>query len=345
VIKRSLKSLVKRVASPLLDGLGVYERDLKKLPASSWTIAMYHRIINDPTEDPFSLGMCVTSENFNQQLAYFRSSYTPIAAAEAVRRLKNGEPLPDRALSITFDDGYLDNYTVALPSLQSHGLSAALYVPTGGLDDDEPLWWDRVIHAFDATDATALVPSDFGIPLPDKKISLSRWQKSESVACVLDALWTLPYERMLDVVASIERQLPRVRSVAALPHRMTSQQVLAMHRAGIEIGAHTVKHSNLSLETPAVVRHEMQASRRVLEDLCDAPIEGFAYPAGWKTADTETAAREIGFSYAISVVSGINRPSDDLFTLQRVGMPDAPVSDFKRALASVTRRTVVHAEK
>jgi len=339
-----VKSLLKQFASPVLDGMGLYDRKLRRLPPDSWTIAMYHRVIEDPAQDPFALGMCVTRRYFDQQMAYFRRHFSPIGLSEAVRRIARGEPLPPRALSVTFDDGYLDNFAVALPVLKAHAMDATLFIPTGGLDDDVPLWWDRVIHVLDATDAQFLVPADMGIPLPDKRLSLRAWHRASTVNRVLDALWTLTHDRLIDVLDRMERALPPVRSVAPVGRRMNSRQVVEMHRAGIEIGAHSVRHSNLSLETPDVVRHEMQTSKNVLEALCDAPINGFAYPAGWKNADTEAAARECGFDYAVSTISGINRTTSDRFTLARVGMPDTPVSDLKRALVSVIQRTVANAK-
>lgn len=328
--------MLKQFASPVLDGLGIYDRQLRKLPADRWTIAMYHRVIEDGAEDPFSLGMCVTRRHFEEQLDYFKRHFTPISLRDAMTRIERGEPLPQRAVSITFDDGYLDNYTVALPVLKAKGLPATLFVPTGGLDDDQPLWWDRVIRAFDATEVSDVVPSELGIPLPDARLSLGVWQKPATVALVLDALWTLPYGQLMQVVQRIEAALPAVRNVARVARRMTAEQVVAMHRAGIEIGAHSVRHPNLTLESDEVVREEMQTSRDRLQALCQSPIEGFAYPAGWKNKGTLAAARDVGFRYAVSTARGINDQSSDRHSLARVGMPDTHVADFKRALISVT---------
>ena len=332
------KSLLKQFASPVFDRLGLYDRRLRRsLPASSWTIVMYHRVIERREDDPFALGMCVTRKHFDDQLRYFKRSFSPIGMSEAVRRLARGEPLPDRALSITFDDGYLDNLTVALPVLQAHQLNAALFVPTGGLDQDEPLWWDRVIHALDATDRHDILPTDFGIPLPPRRLSLKGWGRKETVTRMLDALWTLPISQALVAVTRLERHLPPRRNVAPVARRMAARQVLEMHRAGMEIGAHSVRHPNLTLESPLIVREEMKTSRAALEALCDAPINGFAYPAGWKNADAEAAAREVGFDYAVGTTRGVNdRSRLDPFTLARVGMPDTGVSDLKRALTTVT---------
>ena len=322
--------------------MGIYERQLRRnLPASSWTIVMYHRVIERREDDPFSLGMCVTRPHFDEQLRHFKRNFSPIGLSQAVRRLARGESLPDRALSITFDDGYLDNLTVALPVLQAHELNAALFVPTGGLDSDEPLWWDRVIHAFDATDQPDILPTDIGIPLPPRRLSLNIWRRRDTVGRVLNALWTLPVGQVLEAVARLERQLPPKRRVAPVARRMDGQQVLQMHHAGMEIGAHSVRHPNLTLETPTAVREEMSTSRAVLETLCDAPINGFAYPAGWKNADAEAAAREVGFDYAVATTRGVNhRDHLDLFSLARVGMPDTRVSDLKRALSSVVQLPV-----
>jgi peptidoglycan/xylan/chitin deacetylase (PgdA/CDA1 family) len=330
------KSLLKRFASPVLDQLGLYDRQLRQhLSASSWTIVMYHRVIDDVAMDPFGLGMCVTRRHFDEQLRYFNQYFSPIGLSAAVDRLSRGESLPDRALSVTFDDGYLDNLTTALPVLRQHGVPAALFVPTGGLDDDEPLWWDRVISAVASTSRREFVPGEVGLPLAEERLSLGRWQRKAAVERLLDSLWTLPIEQVLAIVSRIEQQLAPARPGVPVARRMTSSQVRQMHLAGVEIGAHSVRHPNLTLESPAVVREEMQASRAVLENLCDAPINGFAYPAGWKNADAEAAAAEAGFRYAVATTRGVNdRNALNLFSLARVGMPDTRVSDLKRALST-----------
>src|SRR5688572_6832269 len=114
VLTHQMKSLLKQFASPVLDRLGLYDRQLRAMSPDSWTIVMYHRVIEDPAQDPFRLGMCVTRQHFDEQLTYFRAQFNPIGLAEAIARRQRGEPLPPRALSVTFDDGYLDNLTIAL---------------------------------------------------------------------------------------------------------------------------------------------------------------------------------------------------------------------------------------
>jgi peptidoglycan/xylan/chitin deacetylase (PgdA/CDA1 family) len=339
MLSHHAKFFLKTFASPILDGLGVYDRQLRQIRASSWTILMYHRVIDKPADDPFTLGMCVSQANFDAQLGYFKRHFQPIAMAEAARRIAQGHPLPERAFSVTFDDGYLDNLSLALPILQKHQLPMALFVPTGGLDDHTPLWWDRVIFAMDATDLATIDPSSLGCPLPPGALSLESTQRKRSLIQILESLWTLPIAQAMEVVVRLERALPPKRHVAPVAARMTRAQLLQMHQAGIEIAAHSVRHPNLLLESPESVRHEMQASKYTLEQLCGAQVAGFAYPAGWKNADTIAAAQESGFTYTVCTERGLNYApmQSSLYTLRRIGMPNSRVADFKRALVSIVK--------
>jgi peptidoglycan/xylan/chitin deacetylase (PgdA/CDA1 family) len=340
VISRHTKSFLKQFASPVLDRMGLYDRHLRKMSSACWTIVMYHRIIDHPSADPFDLGMCVEQTHFDEQLRYFKNNFNIIGLAQAASLIAQGQSLPARSLSVTFDDGYLDNQTLALPLLLKHQVPMTLFVPTGGLQEGAPLWWDRVIHALDATDQYELNPADLGLPLSPTLLPLKGTQRRQTVQLVLNSLWTLPQARIFDCVALLERSLTSVRRVAAVAARMAPSQLLQMHQAGIELAAHSVNHPNLTLEEPQCVLQEMLQSKHTLEQLCGAPIQGFAYPAGWKNPQVTAAAFEAGFSYAAGTVSGVNHVelNKNLFSLRRVGMPNTPVADFKRAFATIIQR-------
>ncbi len=338
MLARIAKNVFKQTVSPALDGLGVYDRELDRLDACNWLIVMYHRVIADPALDPFKLGMCVSREHFDEQISYLRRNFHPIGMSEAVRLIEAGRPLPDRAVSVTLDDGYLDNLEHALPILEKHSMPATLFVPTAGVDSDERLWWDRVIHALATTRRSEVAPALVGLP-ETRRLSLAAWSRVESVETVLAALWTRPLSETLDRVRQLEQEMLPAGAPLSGALRMTTAQIVEMHRRGIEIGAHTVNHPNLTLEPPDRVRWEMESSRRALQQLCGAEVNGFAYPAGWKDETTVSLAREAGFRYAVATTSGFSAPQRDLFSLSRVGMPDSAAADFKRALLSIARRS------
>ena len=102
---------------------------------------------------------------------------------------------------------------------------------------------------------------------------------------------------------------------------MTSEQVRALHSAGMEIGAHTVTHPILAEIPLGRARHEMVASRARLEEITAAPVRLFAYPNGSPRRDYygehAALARELGFDAAVSAAWGAARAGDDLYQIPR----------------------------
>src|SRR4030095_3396908 len=74
----------------------------------------YHRI-TQTSQDPYSI--CVSPENFAQQLETLRKYAMPISLRDGVQALKCGE-LPSRAVALTFDDGYKDHLYEVKPLLE-----------------------------------------------------------------------------------------------------------------------------------------------------------------------------------------------------------------------------------
>jgi peptidoglycan/xylan/chitin deacetylase (PgdA/CDA1 family) len=92
-------------------------------------------------------------------------------------------------------------------------------------------------------------------------------------------------------------------------------EIRRLHAAGIEIGAHTVTHPDLTALDPEAARVELEQSRRDLEALVEAPVTSAAYPYGRATAATVRACAEAGFAAACRTKSE--------------GTPDDPL-DFPR---------------
>lgn len=93
-------------------------------------ILMYHSI-SAPANSGFR-PCTVSPEAFEEHLSYLhRCNYTPMTVTQFARAMAQGsDGLPSRPVLLTFDDGYADFYTAALPSLQRHGFTATLYITT-----------------------------------------------------------------------------------------------------------------------------------------------------------------------------------------------------------------------
>jgi peptidoglycan/xylan/chitin deacetylase (PgdA/CDA1 family) len=102
------------------------KQETKQIP-----ILMYHSISRHATPKfkPFT----VSPESFADQMAYLRQhAYTAMTVTQLVKVLtQEGSVLPERPIVLTFDDGFADFFTDALPVLQQYGFAATLYVTTG----------------------------------------------------------------------------------------------------------------------------------------------------------------------------------------------------------------------
>jgi peptidoglycan/xylan/chitin deacetylase (PgdA/CDA1 family) len=111
-------------------------------------ILMYHYISASPSvQDRIRYGLSVPPEMFEAQLKLLRDNgFTTITLRDLYEYLAVGTPLPDQPIILTFDDGYIDNYTHAFPILQKYGMLGTFFVLTGPADDGNPAYlsWDMI---------------------------------------------------------------------------------------------------------------------------------------------------------------------------------------------------------
>ena len=265
------------------------------------TVLIFHRVLPQP--DPLFPGE-MHAARFDAVCGWL-ASWAPVLPLEkAVRQLRNGV-LPARALAITFDDGYADNASVALPLLQKHGLCATFFVSTGYLDGGR-MWSDTLVHAVRHSARAHIDVRDLGLEGVDA-LSLDGWEaRRASVNRLLHATKYLGDKARDQAVAALANRL----GVSQFPEdlMMTSQQVRALRDGGMQIGAHTVNHPILSQLPRAEALREVSGSRSALEGLLDQPVSVFAYPNGKPGQDYSKASveivREAGYEVAVTTEWG-----------------------------------------
>jgi peptidoglycan/xylan/chitin deacetylase (PgdA/CDA1 family) len=130
-MKRSIKSLAGRVLfSSRLDG---------RLLGDAGVIVAFHRVHDGAPPDD---GLTVSVDVFARYCRFFQRHFRVVPLRELVARLERGVPL-ERALVITFDDGYRDNFENAAPALAALGLPATFFVVSRWIGTDVVPSWDR----------------------------------------------------------------------------------------------------------------------------------------------------------------------------------------------------------
>lgn len=284
-------------------------------------ILMYHRILLSP--DPLMPDIPDAS-TFDWQMALLAQVFRPLPLDEAVANLRAGT-LPARSVCVTFDDGYADNLTVALPILRRHRVPATVFVAPGFLDGG-CMWNDAVIEILRDVEVDRLDLTAQGLDV----YPVRTWeQKRKVVEAILGKLKYFPQEQR-------DAKVRELNEMIGLPARtdlmLTSAQVRALRQAGIGIGAHTMSHPILTKTPDDVVKQELADSKAHLEALLGETVELFAYPNG--NPDTDYALRHVsavraaGFKAAVSVSWGYADAGADCYQLPRIWPWDRTPSRF-----------------
>jgi peptidoglycan/xylan/chitin deacetylase (PgdA/CDA1 family) len=101
-------------------------------------VVVFHRVNDAIQNDPIT---CTTAQ-FERFVRFFAQFFEVISLGELLRRLESGEVLPP-SLTITFDDGYRGNATIAAPILERHGLRACFFVTTAFIGSEHIPEWDQ----------------------------------------------------------------------------------------------------------------------------------------------------------------------------------------------------------
>lgn len=219
-------------------------------------ILMYHKVDRlPPGNKDFNPQAVVSPENFEKHLLYLKQQgYETITLTDLYAYVTRGEPLPEKPVVLTFDDGYVDFYTIVYPLLKKYDMRATLFVLTGAVDQN--------------------------------------------------------------------------------PNFLTWKQLEELRDYGIEIGAHTVTHPDLTAISSEEVEKELLTSKRELETRLGIKVDFFAYPTGYHNSQVVTQVQEAGFKGAVLMTPPAKvRRDHNPFLWPRIYVGDEDEKGLSRRLA------------
>jgi len=298
-------------------------------------ILMYHSVRN-AKRDPFAL--CVSPRNFERQMQIVASVARPMPLKRMIE-----SNIPERAVAVTFDDGYADNLHQALPILERHGIPATIFIATGYIGGKREFWWDeveRLLLGRGSLDGmSSLRAGGHRLSLTDSgqhRSGWTAWRRRHWKAW--NTAGADPRERQFTEIRTWLKQrsvadreeaiLQLRRQGAERPQGRSAMTEPELREAAghqlLEIGAHTVNHPSLGWLDADAQREEITQSKRWLEATLNRPIDTFAYPYGSKepverdyTDQTVGLVRSAGFTLAVTTRNGSISPEDDPLELPR----------------------------
>ncbi|VVC83686.1 polysaccharide deacetylase family protein [Sideroxydans sp. CL21] len=320
----SIKKLLRNNIAQLLSLTGLTS------PARSGrgrlSIATFHRVLTEAERQVYPLpGLCITPEELDALLAYFAEHFDCGTLATQHERYLGGEITTRPLLAITFDDAQHDNYFNARPLLAKHQVKASFFVPVEAVEQQEPLWHDRLGFAILAL----LNQADGGREKLTRILDsagLSASRDDGLVGSIIEASKKLPLQTRLGlierlVVASGTAQVP------AFARLMTFSEIAELVRDGHEIGSHSMTHCLMPECDDETLMYELADSRRILQSHLGQRIESFCYPNGNSDIRTGEAVARAGYLRAVTTTWGNNGKNGDRFQLRRYNMDARRVFD------------------
>lgn len=233
---------------------------------------LYHRVADLKYDKNL---LAVTPENFRDQMAYLKKNYSIVGFEQDWNEVEGD------AVCITFDDGYMDNFTNALPVLQEFEIPATVFVSTGNMNTSEEFWWDeleRLLLEEEGGYEKSFTLSDeiFSCCLPTETIA----EREE----LYDTLHWLMYDKITvgrrnDWFDQM-RKWRKTDKEGRIQNRAIQTDSADIFSPWMSIGAHTVNHPSLKTLSEQEQDYEISQSVKALEALLGREITVFSYPFG-----------------------------------------------------------------
>lgn len=268
-------------------------------------------------------------EDFEATLTLLKQHFNFVSMSDAVAMLDGSKPVEPHSIVLTLDDGYVNNFTRALPVLRRLNIPAVFFVSTGYVGTTRSFWLDRLDFAIQQ------LPLPQTIWVGKQKIEFKPGERRELSASfrrlrlALKALYTNDVEFVAactemaeELEAKSGRRLADVLEsgddVAAV---MTWEQCREALQQGIEIGSHTVDHLRLAHVSDDMAFEQLVKSKQEIESRLGRACPHIAYPGGSHSPRVAELAAEAGYTSAVTTRPGLNAVGADLFTLRRLAFP------------------------
>jgi peptidoglycan/xylan/chitin deacetylase (PgdA/CDA1 family) len=288
----------------------------ERLVGSGAAILMYHSIVEDPDRTLNTIGISQSRNDFEAHIRTLAQRFAPVTIEQVTQFAQGRASLPRRAVAVTFDDGFADNYDCALPVLMRYGVPAAFYIMVNAVDTGALPWYCRLNYAFRTASKLEWTDPELG---QSYKIGTSQGREvAFRRACEIGAKKVRSLQD--DFVRGVESSLEVQPSASGV--MLTWEQVRALKQAGHIIGGHTLSHPNLAHVSQEEARSEVLGCKRRLEKAIGEAVDHFSYPhpalnPQW-TRQTLQITREAGFKSAVLTTCGLVRRGDEPLALKRI---------------------------
>ena len=296
-------------------------------------ILMLHGVMDKESADSSWLPMRkqLSPNRLDNALKVLKKKYKFIALGTAVDMLMGNKPIEPHCMVLTFDDGYRNNLTHALPVLVKYGVPATIFLSTGHITRREPFWYDRMDYAIQH------LRKDHVIHIESKEIRFFRNDRKALATAFKDLRYTLKdspdnyastlhkiHEIVVDLETHAEKKLSDIFEIDPWTSLMTWDEVKRATQKNVTFGSHTVDHLLLGKLEEHIIREQLLLSKESIENHTGIPCPFLCYPSGNFSPQAMNIAGQCGYTSAVTTINGLNhQEKTPLLALFRNSFPSS----------------------
>lgn len=282
-------------------------------------IICYHRVITEgqAQEEGVHSSMWISPEVFENQVSWMKS----IGEIVSYDRILDFNAYNDRPLfAITFDDGWKDNLTHALPILKDNNANALIFLATSGIDNGGLFWPEDVaLKSLMAARRRPIENLNQAIRVAAQRNTPNARNADEAMQLIGQVVEEF---KQLDQTNRDERLNKYYEMIDAKPEPLQGfmlnwSDVRLMSTSGISFGSHTHTHRICENSTHDEIEDELITSKHKIESATGKPIDSFAYPNARYKGDEHLILKKTGFRYAFRLHNKAINASTDQFYMPR----------------------------
>ena len=273
-----------------------------KLSKNRYIVA-YHRVIPSTVARQFNMqeSMWVSVDTFNDDIIWMRN-HGDIVDLETILDFDtpNSRPL----FSITFDDGWMDNYDNAFPILKHHNIPATIFLVTDAIETGHLFWVEDLLYKVAQLSQTKPIGAlnnillsyytKAGVGQPE---NTDTQQLSEGLA---ELIKPFPKENRSAFLNDLYQDLG-IDLEPISGQILNWSNVIEMGKHGIEFGSHTHTHEILKYIDNDIITDELATSKKIITDKTNKPVRYFCYPNARYRDDNADLLTQTGYQYAFRI--------------------------------------------
>lgn len=266
-------------------------------------ILAYHRVLPVNIAKDYNMqdSMWISVETFNDDIEWMKKN-GDIVDLETI--LDFSVPNDRTMFSITFDDGWKDNYEYAFPILMRQNIPATIFLVTSAIETGHLFWVEDFLYKIallraekSAEDINRVLLKHHS-KLSDQPINIENtMQIAEKVA---ELIKPAPVQARAELLENIYHDL-QIDPEPINDQILKWSDIIEMSKNGIEFGSHTHTHEILKYASDETITSELTVSKKLISDKTGKSVKYFCYPNARYRSDNEKHIEQAGYEYAFRI--------------------------------------------